>query len=194
MKVKLPMVSLGDVLVPAGEAHRVEPDRSYPNIGIYGFGRGVFEKPAISGSSTSATTLFRVRANQFIYSRLFAFEGAYAMVPVEFDGVFVSNEFPAFECRGDRVLPGFIGWYFSQPRVWSRLAEGGKGMGDRRKRIHPERILEHRIHLPQIDIQRQLIVRLDGTSARIRAIRSLQAELDLLLPALVEETFREVNE
>lgn len=186
------IVPLGDVLTPAGEPHRVQPERSYPNIGIYSFGRGVFEKPPINGSSTSATTLFRIRANHFIYSRLFAFEGAYALVPQEFDGAFVSNEFPTFECKPERLLPGFIGWYFSRPVVWARLAEGGKGMGDRRKRVHPERILEHRIRLPEISVQRQLLKKLDGVAARIARIRRLQAELDALVPALVEDIFRDV--
>jgi type I restriction enzyme S subunit len=136
--------------------------------------------------------LFRVRADQFIYSRLFAFEGAYALVPKEFDGAFVSNEFPTFECKPERLLPGFIGWYFSRPAVWARLAEGGQGMGDRRKRVHPERILEHRIRLPDISVQRQLLKKLDGVAARIARIRTLQTELDALVPALVEEIFRDV--
>ena len=62
-------------------------------------GRGVFDKPPIEGTRTSAKTLYRIRSRQFIYSRLFAFEGAYAAVPPRCDGRYVSNEFPLLRRR-----------------------------------------------------------------------------------------------
>jgi type I restriction enzyme S subunit len=68
---------LGDVIRFVDDSHKVQPDRSYPNLGIYSFGRGLFHKPPINGAATSATALRRVQSGQFIYSRLFAFEGAY---------------------------------------------------------------------------------------------------------------------
>ena len=34
--------------------------------------------------------------DQFVYSKLFAWEGALAVVDSEFDGLFVSQEFPTF--------------------------------------------------------------------------------------------------
>jgi type I restriction enzyme S subunit len=77
----------------------VNPDESYPNLGIYSFGRGLFRKAPISGLETSAKVLYRVKAAQFIYSRLFAFEGAYGAVTKDYDGFYVSNEYPTFECN-----------------------------------------------------------------------------------------------
>lgn len=87
-------VALGDVMALDLDPYRVEAGKTYPNIGIYSFGRGTFGKSAIDAAETSASTLYRVRAGQIIYSRLFAFEGAYASVPTEHEGAFVSNEFP----------------------------------------------------------------------------------------------------
>ena len=69
-------VRLGSVMQQAADPVTVTPDRSYRNVGILSFGRGLFEKPEIDGRTTSAKTLFRIRGGQFIYSRLFAFEGA----------------------------------------------------------------------------------------------------------------------
>ena len=92
---------LSEVMTPVADPVSVEADAQYPNMGILSFGRGVFNKAPIDGSRTSAKTLYRIRAGQFIYSRLFAFEGAYAAVPQEFDGRFVSNEFPTFDVDED---------------------------------------------------------------------------------------------
>lgn len=185
MTVRWPMVPLGEILTPAGQPHRVETERSYPNLGIYSFARGCFGKPPIDGNLTSALTLYRVRSGQFIYSRLFAFEGAYAVVPDELDGAFVSNEFPCFDVQRDRVLPRYLRWRFSLPRVWAALAEGSKGMGDRRKRVHPDQLLAFRTALPPLEEQRRIVERLDAVEAKLRQISRIRqeacAEVQLLI-------------
>ncbi len=122
-------IELHHVLTPASDSVAVETTGSYPNVGVLSFGRGLFEKPPIDGSATSATRLFRIRGGQFIYSRLFAFEGAYARVAERFDGHYVSNEFPAFDVDPDRLDVDFLAAYFRAPTVWRR--SGGQQQGSR---------------------------------------------------------------
>ncbi len=78
------------------EPHVVDAEMRYPNLGIFSYAHGLFGKPPIDGSATSAGTLFRVRSGQFIYSKLFAFEGAYGVVTEDYNGRYVSNEYPTF--------------------------------------------------------------------------------------------------
>jgi len=167
------------------EASREDPQQSYPNLGIFGFARGTFSKPPIDGAQTSASTLYRVRGSQFIYSRLFAFEGAYAIVPKEMDGVFVSNEYPTFIVDHYRLLPRYLLWMFKRPEVWRQVAVGSKGMGDRRQRVHPEQVLRYRINLPSLDEQQRIVHRLDTVAAlvdeRRRAIESAERETQAML-------------
>jgi type I restriction enzyme, S subunit len=173
-----PTVTLGEVMALDLQPHRVEAGQTYPNIGIYSFGRGTFAKPAIDAAETSASTLYRVRAGQIIYSRLFAFEGAYASVPAEHDGAFVSNEFPTFTVDPTRADPAFIGWLFRWNHTWRKLRAGAVGMGDRRQRVHPERILEHNFVLPSLAEQRLIVTRLDAAAASIVRAAQLIAEID----------------
>jgi type I restriction enzyme S subunit len=137
-----PKVRLSDCLQLTNEIVTVQRDQEYPNFGIYSFGLGLFRKRPISGLASSALTLRRVRRRQFIYSRLFAFEGAYGIVGNEFDGCFVSNEYPTFDCDETRILPQYLVAYFSMPRVWEAVAKGSKGLGVRRQRVPPDAILE----------------------------------------------------
>ncbi|MEV5023482.1 restriction endonuclease subunit S [Sphingobium sp. LMA1-1-1.1] len=160
------------------DPHRVEAGNTYPNIGIYSFGRGTFGKQAIDAAETSASTLYRIRAGQIIYSRLFAFEGAYASVPAEHDGAFVSNEFPTFTVDTARADPAFIGWLFRWSETWRSLRAGAVGMGDRRQRVHPERVLRHRFALPQLTEQRRLVARLDAAAAAVERANQLISEVD----------------
>jgi type I restriction enzyme S subunit len=105
---------------------------------------------------TSAKTLRRVRKGQFIYSRLFAFEGAYGFVTNDFDGHFVSNEYPAFDCRPDQARAEFIAAYFKSPVVWKDVATGSTGLGDRRQRVQPDKILSYSVWLPPIEWQNRI--------------------------------------
>ena len=178
-------VPLSDLMSLVSDPCRVDPRGSYPNLGIYSFARGVFGKPPIDGAQTSATTLYRVRSGQFIYSRLFAFEGAYAIVPEEMDGVFVSNEYPTFDIDQDHLLPRYLYWLFQRRDVWRQVAVGAKGMGDRRQRVHPDKVLSYRIDLPSVGDQRRIVERLDRVAAlvdeRRSAIEAAQRETQALL-------------
>jgi type I restriction enzyme, S subunit len=184
-----PLVPLGELLTQVSDRHRVEVGKLYPNIGIYSFGRGVFEKPPIDGSTTSATHLFRIRAGQVIYSRLFAFEGAYAVVPDFADGAYVSNEYPTFAIDETRILPGFVALTLQRPATWQALAALTSGMGDRRRRLHPERFLSHPIALAPLREQACITGSLNRLSARIVEAKRLRAEIQDASRALLHSVF-----
>jgi len=183
-------VAVGDVIRQVEDSHSVQVEGIYPNFGIYSFGRGLFKKPPIQGLSTSAKTLYRVRAGQFIYSRLFAFEGAYGLVSKEFDGHFVSNEYPTFACNPDRVRAEFLYAYFKSPTVWSKVSAGSKGLGDRRQRVQPAQILAHRLMLPPLAWQERICAML----AKVEEVKHKQtettAELDAMLPSVLDKAFK----
>ncbi|MBL6938118.1 MAG: restriction endonuclease subunit S [Alphaproteobacteria bacterium] len=187
-----PLIPLGELLTYAPEPHGVEPDGEYPIAGIYGFGRGMIQRAAVAGREMAATQLFRIRAGQFIYSRLKSFEGAYAIVSSEVDGYFVSNEFPTFDLHYEQLEPGFLGWYFKQDRVWQQLASDGKGIGARRERLHPRRLLDHAIPLPPIEQQRRIIAKLDGAASQLKTMRRAADAARAELNATIEAAFRKV--
>jgi type I restriction enzyme, S subunit len=169
-----PQVSLGEVITRADNRVSVIATQEYPNFGIYSFGRGLFPKPPINGTSSSAVTLFRARSHQFVYSRLFAFEGAYGVVTSQFDGCFVSNEFPLFDCDPRQILPGFLGWLFRYPEVWADLARLTNGMGNRRQRVQPEALLGYRIPLPPLEEQERIVAKVDRLAGKIAEVQLLR--------------------
>jgi type I restriction enzyme S subunit len=180
---------LSEVVQLVDDLHKVHPESSYPNLGIYSFGRGLFHKPPIEGLATSAKVLRRVKAGQFIYSRLFAFEGAYGRVTSDFDGVFVSQEYPTFDCSPQKVRAEFLAAYFKPAHVWKTVAAGSKGLGDRRQRVQPEQVLAHELWLPPVAWQDRLV----EVQAEVDALKHLQAEtaaeLDALLPSVLDRAF-----
>jgi type I restriction enzyme S subunit len=183
-------VQLSDVIHFALDPKKAFALDSYPNCGIYSFGRGLFSKPPINGAITSAPVLYRVKAGQFIYSRLFAFEGAYGMVTPEFDGCFVSGEYPTFDCDLEQILPEFLAAYFKSPPVWEELASGSRGVGHRRQRVLPDRVLAHRLWLPPMQVQKQIKTVMERLSETARQQSELRKELDSLQASVLDRPFR----
>lgn len=184
-------VPLRDLLTPADEAVPVREDRSYPNVGIYSFGRGLFGKAPIQGVTTSAKSLFCIRSGNFIYSQLFAFEGAYGLISDAFDKHFVSNEYPSFTINTARLLPGYLDAYFRRPSVWHAIGMGSKGVGSRRIRVHPERVLSHAMPLPPLAEQEVIVARLNALADKTRQVAvhldAIEADADQLLAQRFEK-------
>ena len=97
--------SLREVLVLDTDPVSLEATESYTTAGILSYGRGLFERPVVKGSETSYATYYRIHRDQFVYSKLFAWEGALAVVGDKFDGLFVSQEFPTFTVDARLALP-----------------------------------------------------------------------------------------
>ncbi len=94
---------------------------TYQFAGVYCFGRGVFGGLQRSGMDFAYKQLTRIRAGEFIYPKLMAWEGALGIVPNECDGHFVSPEFPVFAMNEERVFPEVLEVYFRSPSVWPSL-------------------------------------------------------------------------
>ena len=139
----------------------------------------VLRKPPISGMESSATALYRVRQDQFIYSRLFAFEGAYGLVTRQNSmgatsrtnsprstAIEAASSPNTWDCAlGDRVYG----------RIVARLSTG---IGDRRRRVQPDQFLTHSIPLPSLSEQRRIVTKVEGLATKIEEARGLRDSAD----------------
>lgn len=188
-----PQVGLAEILCRAQDEVAIQPDATYRTAGIYSFGRGLFERPPITGAETKYRSYFRLHEGQFVYSKLFGWEGAVAVVDKRFDGFFVSSEFPTFDVDRDRALPQYLALLCRWSEFHVSLAGGTSGLGLRRQRVHPKRLLEVEIPLPDLDEQRRVVARLDALLSEARAIRDRlsannSSRLVALYPGIVERT------
>jgi len=160
---------LREFLLPARDEVELVDDHTYVTAGILSYGRGLFERPPVRGAATSYKSYFRLRKGQFVYSKLFAWEGALAVVPPEFDGLFVSQEFPTFDIEPSAALPEYLHLLSRWPLLWERLRAGETGMGGRRKRVHPAHLLQTVVPAPDIDDQRRIVDLIRSADAVIAA-------------------------
>ncbi|MHB1865639.1 MAG: restriction endonuclease subunit S [Candidatus Saccharimonadales bacterium] len=183
-------VQLGDVMGLVSDDVLVEASKEYPNFGIYSFGRGLFAKPAIPGLETSATKLCRVRSGQFIYSRLFAWEGAYGVVPTKYDSWFVSNEYPTFDCDTSQILPEVLFAYFQDEHVWTEVGAGSKGLGSRRQRVQPDKLLKHCMMLPTMEVQQKIKNVMNRSASMFSFSDEQTTVLKAMLSSILDKAFK----
>lgn len=189
-----PVVRLGDVLAATRDKVNVEPTDIYEIAGVLSFGRGVFGREAITGAQTKYEVLYKLKGAQLVVSRLKAFEGAIAVVPEEFGGSYVSQEFPTFDVIPGKCDPDYLRFLCRWPDLWDQLRHRSRGVGARRERVHEEDVLNLQVPLPPIDEQRHIAARLDRTYqllARATAFHTRQREL---LEALMPSVLRPVAE
>ena len=197
MNAAWPTARLGDILTPLVRAHAVDPSREYPLLGVRLDGQGPFHRETVLGTQSSASRLFEVRTGDFIYSRLFAWRGAFGLIEPELDGHFVSNEFPTFTAINGRVEPKFLRYWFRLPDVLRRVEADCSGSTPlTRNRYKEQYFFGLEIPLPPLDEQRRIVARIEELAAKVEEARGLRRiaieEASAFLPAHLGAKFREL--
>lgn len=155
-------VRLGSVVCLSRDETLVLHDSDYRTAGILNRGRGLFERPPITGVDTKYTKFFRLHEGQLVYSKLFGWEGSVAVVSQVFDGCFVSPEFPTFDADDSQIDRSYLGQVIRWHGFVEQLAGATTGMGQRRQRVNIEQFENSMIPLPGIEEQRRIATHLEA--------------------------------
>ncbi|MGI8554045.1 MAG: hypothetical protein ACR2PL_25160, partial [Dehalococcoidia bacterium] len=164
MTAAVPAVALGDVLEPVSRAESVRAAGTYDLLGAHWYARGLYTKDSKLGTAIQAKTLYRVEAGDFVYNRLFAWKGSFALADEVNHGCHVSNEFLCYRVAARRVDPQYLLLYFSRPSAWTEalgLSTGSTPTS--RNRLKEERFLAMQMPLPPVGLQRTI-------ACRVRAV------------------------
>lgn len=157
------------------------------------YAQGLFVKDEKSGQSIKASTLYRVNAGDFVYNRLFAWKGSFAIADADADGCYVSNEFPCFDVNHTRLYPPFLKW-FSRESAWLQaLGLSNGATPTSRNRLKEEHLLGMEIPLPPIDEQRRIVARIEELTTKIDEARKLQYESSKAISDFVSATHADLS-
>lgn len=186
------IVRLGDVIELYEDAVPIRPDGQYPQVGVRGFGGGLFAKAALAGTDTTYRAFNRLYADAIVMSQVKGWEGALAVCPTSLAGMFVSPEYRTFRCLPELASPAYMDALIKTPWFWSLLQAATRGVGARRERTRPEQFLNVELQLPKLQEQQQVV----GILSRQIALKERHAEIraanDVLIPATLERIFQTV--
>ena len=189
------LVRLGELLRQVDRSVRVEESSTYRLLGVRLQGNGPFVREQISGMETSAVKLNKVEVNDFIYSRLFAWRGAFGVIDEDLSGCYVSNEFPIFVADDFRLDVRYLAYWFQLPSVWRAVEERCSGSTPTtRNRLKEKNFLDLKIILPPIDIQKLVVVRLDSLVKKTGVLEENLGAIERDAERLLAQRFQEAIE
>ncbi|MEK7474695.1 MAG: restriction endonuclease subunit S [Candidatus Coatesbacteria bacterium] len=160
-------VLLRQLLKRSEEWVQLDPLEDYREVTVKLWGKGAILRRVVKGADIAAERRLRVRANQFILSRIDARNGAIGIVPSELDGAVVSNDFPAFTVDDKAILPEYLGWLSKTERFVDLCKKASEGTTNR-VRLQEDRFLSMPIHLPPLPTQRRLVALITAVSTQIQ--------------------------
>lgn len=191
--MKWPSVPLGDLVTQVTRPERVDPEKNYRLLGVRLDGAGPFLRETKTGAQSSAATLSRVEDGDFIYSRLFAWRGAFGLITPELAGCYVSNEFPTFTCDPDRLEARYLNYFFRLKPTLAAVEEKCTGSTPlTRNRFKEQFFLASKIPLPPLAEQRRLVGSISRVSAHVQSTEQLFAESWASLEALLASAYAKV--
>lgn len=186
-----PIVRLGNVINPVSRPEAVQPEIIYKILGARWYAKGLYTKAVKPGSEIRASNVYRVQKGDFVYNRLFAWKGSFAVASDENDGCYVSNEFPCFQCQSEIIIPEYLHYYFSREIAWlEALGLSTGGTPTSRNRLKQERLLAMTIPLPPLAEQRRIVAKIDHLAAKIEEARGLRGLSVVEVEALLKSARR----
>jgi type I restriction enzyme S subunit len=186
---KWPMTTLGSILSKSEDWITPEPDKEYNEVTVRLWGKGVVLRGKVTGSEVTGSRRLRVRANQFILSRIDARNGATGLVPNSLDGAVVTNDFPVYSLNNERVSPSFLNW-MSKTATFVELCKRASEGTTNRVRLKEDRFLSTEAPLPPLPEQRRIVARIDSLAAKIEEARGGRERVTVETEALITSTRR----
>lgn len=181
---KWPMVKLGEILFPAGEPERITDTSKEKFVTLKLHGQGAVERQVGIGKTPRPFSGFRISSGQFIYSRIDARNGAFAIVPPDLDGAVVSKDFPVFEIS-ENIDHRYLA-HLGKSGILEQLAQARSAGATNRQRIKEEVFLGFEIPLPPLGEQRRIAEILDSIQTQALQLERKIECLDMIMQSAVE--------
>src|SRR5439155_27101278 len=122
-------------------------------IGIRSFGKGIFHKAPIQGSTLGNKRVLRIEPGDLVFNNVFAWEGAVAVAGPEEAGMIGSHRFVTYTVNPEKSTAGFIKLFFTTQPGLELLLRASPGSAGRNKTLGLDRFIAQAIPLPPLPEQ-----------------------------------------
>ncbi|PXW68327.1 type I restriction enzyme S subunit [Blastomonas natatoria] len=184
-----PRLAMGDIAPLVRRPVSIDPDASYPELGVRSFGKGLFEKPDLIGAELTWQSLYRIEEGDLVFSNIKAWEGAFAVAEREHHCKHGSHRYLTCVPDAIRATAPFLWYYLQSEEGLYQVSKASAGSADRNRTLATKRLQAIKVPVPSLGAQ----LWFDSLQAKARAANVAQAEatahLHQLLPAMLGEVF-----
>ena len=117
--------------------------------------KGVMKNDNTESLSISGTTYYLRKKGQFIFGKQNLFNGAFGIIPDEYDDFLSSNDVPSLNINNDKINPLYLLYYMGRRNYYIPLESIAIGSGS--KRIHETTLLNLEIAIPTLEEQTSIV-------------------------------------
>lgn len=184
-------IRLGEVLRRSEETIEPLADAEYRQVTVRLWGNGVVERGRARGSELSGRR-FVAHHGQFIASRIDARNGAMGLVPASLEGALVTNDFPLFNLKTERISPTYLQW-LSRTNWFVELCERASEGTTNRVRLKEDRLLGLEVSIPPLADQNRIVHRVELLATQIEEActlgKQVADEAEALLLSQIADVF-----
>ena len=155
-------VVLRDMLTLERRTVVVEPGKSYREIGVRSFGRGLFEKEPTTAADLGNKRVFHIQPGDFVVSNIFAWEGAVAVADARHEGTIGSHRFMTWVTKTSGVDVQYLRHYFASDLGLGQLRSASPGSAGRNRTLSIKNFENIVIPRPALEEQRRIATHLDS--------------------------------
>lgn len=134
----------------------MQPGIEYRTMGVRWYGKGAYDRGAVTTETVKAKSLFRAHLGDFVFNRIDTQNGAFDVVSPDLDGALATNEFPLYITDPSRLLAPFLLLYFQQESVRAEIDRTRAG-SEGRARWKEADFEGWQIPLPPLAEQRRIV-------------------------------------
>lgn len=188
-----PLEKLGSVLDKSENWIEVQPDKEYSEVTVRLWGKGVNLRGTKIGSEIGSSRRLSVSEGQFIISRIDARHGACGLVPRNLDGAVVTNDFPVYTPKENKILPRYLE-LISKTHFFVDACKRASEGTTNRVRLKEPRFFNIEIPLPDIAVQKVVVDKVDFVLGKLEEIKLLRSSLLDDAQAMLSSAFHKIIE
>lgn len=116
--------------------------------------KGVLKNESTEGLSIGSTNYYIRHKGQFIYGKQNLFNGAFGIIPEEFEGFLSSSDVPTLDINSQKSNSSFLFYHLSRESFYKKLEDIASGSGS--KRIHEDTFLNVEVSFPSLPEQTRI--------------------------------------
>lgn len=177
-------ITLGNILNQDSVVTKISSPEKETFVTLSSRGRGARKREIKDGKTPVAFSGYRIKAGQFVYSRIDARNAAFDIVPDDLDGAVVSKDFPVFDINIDLVEPTYLLHAVLQDSFIKQVQSSSFGATNR-QRIKEETMMDYTIRLPPLPKQKEYCRFVQETDHIKKNYQFLMNSFDNLIKSMI---------
>ena len=167
----------------------IDTQASYTELGVRSFYKGTFHRRTVRGSEFTWQKLFRVEADDLIFSNIMAWEQAIALAQPEDHDCVGNHRMLTCVVNHALALPAFLYYYFTTDEGFAKVYAASPGTAARNRTLIASNLEAIQVPVPPLATQ-QAFAALQSIVAVLKARHTaLRNDNVALLPATLERLF-----